>query len=234
MATCNCCGGTKWLDMGKRKNVRCASCGSLERTRIIKLFLDREGLPKPGSSILHFAPERGIAPILAAEGATDYDPVDFAPELFPHCKTRKIDLCTDAADLPRGRYDLIVHSHIAEHIPCNITAVLYHMHRALKPDGLHLMCIPFLGGNYEEDLGPLSPEDATRRFGQKDHVRRFGTADLALNLGMIFQLPASYSLLDWFSAEMLEECNIPVYAQSGFTPSTVLAMKKDDLLLVDA
>lgn len=220
--------------MGSRKSVRCAGCGSLERTRVIKLFLDREGLPKPGSSILHFAPERGLTPVLAAGGTTDYDPVDFAPELFPFCKVRKFDLCVDAAKLPSHRYDLIVHSHIAEHIPCNITAVLYHMHRALKPGGLHLMCIPFLGGCYEEDLGPLTAEAATRRFGQKDHVRRFGTANLAATVGMIFRLPPRYSLAHWFSAETLDACNIPDAARTGFTPSTVLAMKKDDLLLVDS
>ncbi|WP_240477015.1 methyltransferase domain-containing protein [Roseivivax marinus] len=182
---------------------------------------------------MHFAPERGLYPHLSAGGVATYDPVDFAPELFKFCNARKIDLCTDAARLPRHSYDLIIHSHIAEHIPCNITAVLFHLHRALKPGGMQLMCIPFLSGHYEEDLRALSDEEATRRFGQKDHVRKFGTADLRGTIGMIFRLPNRYSLLDWFSAETLDECNIPEAARSGFTPSTVLPVKKEDLLLAD-
>lgn len=35
---------------------------------------------------------------------------------------------------------------------------------------------------YAEDLGPLAPDEAVRRFGQNDHVRLFGAHDLQATL----------------------------------------------------
>ena len=38
---CNICGGAEFLDMNVRKGVRCGQCGSLERTRLLWLYLER-------------------------------------------------------------------------------------------------------------------------------------------------------------------------------------------------
>src|SRR3546814_17373430 len=89
--------------------------------------------------------------------------------------------------------DLILHSHVMEHIPCNITAVLYHLHRSLKPEGKQVCCVPIIrDGPYAEDLGPTSADDAAARFGQDDHVRTFGGQATRRHSGMLFSLPASH------------------------------------------
>lgn len=228
---CNVCGLSTWGDMGSRPAARCNSCGSLERTRVTKLFLDKFALPKPGSKILHFAPERGMYSFLSKVEGVQYEPVDFAPENFKLRGVKKFDLCYDAAKLPSNKYDLIIHSHVMEHIPCNVTAVLFHLHRALKPGGKHIMCLPFLGETYGEDLGPLTPKEAQRRFGQDDHVRKFGTEDIQKTIGMIFKIPTTYSLDDYLSREDMDKFNIPNEQRHGFTLSSVFALDKEDILL---
>ncbi len=216
--------------MGARKAVVCANCHSLERTRVVKLLLDHHKLPVPGSRVLHISPERGLATgFLNAE--IEYEPVDIRPDLFDFCDVRKLDLCAGAANLPNEHYDLIVHSHVMEHVPCCVTAVLYHLHRSLKPDGYHVMCIPFMDGHYEEALGPLEPAEAEERFGQHDHVRRFGRDDIAATLGMVFDLPLPYDLHERFSSQQLDEVNIPRGERQNLTGSTVFVLRKGDIRL---
>jgi phosphoglycolate phosphatase len=219
--------------MGRRVKVQCADCRSLERTRVFKLFLDRADLPKAGMSVLHMAPERSLYEFLSGCDLALYDVVDIAPENFRFAEVRKLDLCKDAAGLRSGEYDLIIHSHVMEHVPCNVTAVMYHLHRSLKPGGLHLMCLPFLDGAYEEDLAEIGPDAALKRFGQNDHVRRFGKADVQMTLGMVFRIPERYSLADYFGEDTLDACNIPPREREGFTGTSVFPLGKEDLLLAD-
>jgi len=113
-----------------------------------------------------------------------------------------------------------------------ITAVLYHLHRALKPDGRQICCIPISrNGHYAEDLGPLDAETATARFGQDDHVRIFGGKDIQRTLGMLFRLPADYDLTTIFDEPTLIRNNIPDILWRGWSPNSVLVIAKDDLLL---
>lgn len=227
---CNCCGLDDWRDMGTRRGVRCGNCNSLERTRFIKLLLDKSNLPRPGTKVLHFAPESALFPLFDRKDI-EYEPLDFSPQNFPFCSVRKFDICTEAASLPSDYYDLILHSHVMEHIPCNVTAALYHIHRSLRPGGIHLMCVPFFGQKSAEDFGEISAQTAVSQFGQSDHVRRFGVADVQRNLGMLFRIPTSYTMLDYASEAELDNVNIPKRERSGFTGSTVFVLTKDALLL---
>jgi phosphoglycolate phosphatase len=218
--------------MQSRPAVKCARCGSLERTRVLKLLMDKLGLPKPGQRMLHLAPEKALAPHLRSILADGYDPVDVDPGRYRWEKVRRLDLVHDAANLPSLSYDIVLHSHVMEHIPCNVTAVLFHLHRALKEDGFHVFSIPILNGRtYAADFGKLSPDKARHEFGQHDHVRRFGSEDIERTLGMIFPLSESYDIEATFGADVLTEANVPEYARSGWTPHTVLAMRKHDFLL---
>lgn len=112
---CNICGSTEWKDRGSRKGVRCAGCNSLERTRAIKIVLDKLNLPRMESKILHFAPELGLAKRFFRASPSGYDPVDFSPENFPNIAVRKLDLVADSPSLPTDYYDLIIHSHVIEY-----------------------------------------------------------------------------------------------------------------------
>ncbi|TAK07132.1 MAG: HAD family hydrolase [Rhizorhabdus sp.] len=230
---CSICGSARFVARQKRGYVQCDGCGSNERARLLWMTLEKHGLLVPGKRVLHIAPERAFAERLHAIWGDGYEPVDIDPALYDFAPNiRKIDLVEDAARLPSDRYDAIIHSHVMEHIPCNITAILYHLNRSLKPGGKQVCCIPIIrDGHSAEDLGPLSAEDATMRFGQDDHVRTFGGADIQRTLGMIFRLPESYDLTVAFDEATLIRNNIPRINWRGWSPNSVLVLQKEDLLL---
>ncbi len=127
---CNICGGTALTDMPKRPGVRCADCGSLERTRVAALHIVEHIRPPSGSHILHFAPERGLGVLLREIGGPNYRSADIDPSRYPGLDVERFDLCEDVFDLPLGRYDLIVHNHVLEHVECNYSAVLMRLARS--------------------------------------------------------------------------------------------------------
>ena len=223
---CNLCGGGQWEDMGKRKSVKCATCGSLERTRAIKLVFDKLRLPESGARILHFAPEKALSSWFRRTSPSGYDPVDINPAAYPDAQPRRFDLLTDCATLPSDHYDLIVHIHVLEHIPMNIAPILHHLHRALSPNGLHVFCIPIIDAYYDEYFGKLPPDMADKRFGQFDHVRLFGKKDMGRHIGSILKLDYNYSLTDYATADVLEKFNIPEFDRTGLTGSTIFVCKK--------
>mgnify|MGYP001794255176 FL=1 len=138
----------------------------------MKLVLDQLKLPRANQRVLHFAPEKGLAQYLQKTVGNGYTAADFDPERYPYVDTQKIDLVTEAELLPSNHYDLILHSHVLEHVPCGLAPVLFHFHRALKPTGRHIFCIPFSSGNYEECYDKMTDKEANRRIGQFDHFRK--------------------------------------------------------------
>jgi predicted SAM-dependent methyltransferase len=179
--------------------------------------------------ILHFAPEKALSSyFLDKVGPSNYLAADIAPEDYPFCDVQKFDLCKDLSRLEPESYDLVVHSHVLEHVPCNYAMVLYGLHKALKSDGIQLCCIPFNPSFYQEDCSSIGKEERTRRFGQRDHYRRFGEKDVQNTVGMLFDIPEEYDLEVDFSEEDLDQCNIPASARKGFNGSTILALKKGD------
>ena len=225
---CNLCGSNEFVDMNGRPKARCADCGATERTRVAKVVLDKELRIRPGMSVLHIAPERGMSAFFQSMPAVQYRAVDIDPSLYRHCAVERMDLVTDAEKLPSKAYDLIMHSHVMEHIPSNVTAVLLHLHRALKNDGLHVFSIPIYSGHYDENLAPLSEEERKRRFHQEDHVRRFGRDDIPVTLGKIFKLPDPYDLEARYPDFNFSAINVRPSATQGYTSNTVFCLRKQD------
>ena len=227
---CNICGCEEFVDMNARKAVRCRSCGSLERTRLFYMYIDLLNI-KEGSKILHIAPEEGLynkLRNLAGEGyvTADYDPKRYS--FADNCL--KIDL-TSMEGWEEQQFDYIFHIHVMEHIPCNIAYPIYHLHRILKVEGIHMCIMPFMNGGYEECFEDLGDAERTKRFGQYDHVRRFGKEDIEMHLGKVLSLPKHFDARDDFSEYQLREANIPQSHWSGFHIGTVLRLKRSDYKL---
>lgn len=229
---CNLCGGTSFGDQGNRVGVRCLGCNSFERTRMMWLALSGLGLD-PGRKCLHIAPDTGLVPRLRAMlDPGNYTTADLFPELYakvdPDC--RRIDLC-DMQAWPDRSYDYIIHSHVLEHTPCTLAYTLYHLHRMLTDTGRHIFVVPFLGGRYDEAFGDMPLPERMRRFGQDDHVRRIGLADMDSHLGAILRLPAVYDAESQFGAKALRRANIPQPLWHGYTGSSVIILRKTDFKL---
>jgi hypothetical protein len=228
---CNICGNKNFADVKSRVNARCTHCNSLERTRLLWLFLQDIDITDT-TNILHLAPERGLYDKLKARTKPgNYVCADFEPRRYAFAtEITAIDL-TDLDDQPSDQYDIIVHAHVMEHIPCNIAYTLFHLHRMMKSGGRHVCVIPFLPGKYDECFQDMPERERVRRFGQHDHVRRFGVEDIPRHLGAIVNLPDEFSAVERFGEDRLRNAGIPESAWRGFSIHTVLDLRKDDFKL---
>lgn len=228
---CNLCGGTEFEDLKSRKKVKCTGCRSVERTRLLWMYLEEVEFT-PQTRVLHLAPERGLYKKLHERIAPgNYICSDINPRRYKFVDNIiRLDLC-DLDAQPSEAYDLIVHSHVLEHVPCNFAYTLFHLHRMLRPGGMQICVIPFSAGKYDESFQDIPVEERVRRFGQHDHVRRFGVEDRESHLGSVVRLPAEFDARARFGEERLREANIPKKAWTGFTVHTVLTLRKEDMRL---
>lgn len=228
---CNICGGHAFLDMPRRPAVRCAACGSLERTRVAALHVTERLKPRPGARVLHLAPEKGLAALLQGIGGDNYRAADKDPARYEGLgiTVEPFDLCRDVFDLPAASLDLIVHNHVLEHVECNYSVVLVRLARALSDEGTMLFSVPIVGDDFWDFI--VGGTDATKaaRFGAFRHYRHFGRAFIAETLGMIFDLPAIYDLTRSFDAATLREANIPEHHWRTFTGASLFAVRRADL-----
>ena len=141
---CPCCGwhGRRFLDFIDYEqtlaNYVCPRCGSHARHRGLVVFLlkliDQE---QPGFRLLHFAPERAIASMLAADRRIKYVTSDNAP----HAVNVRADI--GAIPFRDGSFDLIVCCHVLEHLADDGPA-LVEIGRALAPHGQALIMVPMV------------------------------------------------------------------------------------------
>ena len=151
-----------------RMEAMCPRCGSLERHRTVKLWLDANSDQLRNKRILHFAAEAAIANVLrplAAEYVTAE--IDGSADLT---------LDIEQIALPDGRFDVVFCSHVLEHV--DDRKALREIRRILSPRGLAILLIPPIVEGWTEtyeDPAITTAADRERRFGQADHVRIYGT-----------------------------------------------------------
>lgn len=154
----------------KRANAKCPSCGALERHRLFWLYFVNSLMPRFITSrlrLLHVAPEAYISKRLKGIDGIDY----VSGDLFMPDVDVKLDL-TDI-EFPDATFDIILCSHILEHIPDDATA-MHEMFRVIRPGGFLLVMVPLYGATTYEDWSIATPEGRLAHFGQNDHVRKYG------------------------------------------------------------
>ena len=219
-----------FVDFSKRVGVMCAACRSLERTRILKMALDDLDL-QSGMRVIHFGPEVGIARHLRRLLGNGYEPCDLDPARYAaDIGTRRFDLVEEAEFLPDEHYDLVIHIHVMEHLPCDVTAVLWHLHRSLKKTGKQIFAVPIFGGHYACSFAPMSDDERTKLFAQNDHMRRYGREDIARTLGLVFELPEPDAEAQYGSKRLIQH-NIPPGSWKGWSSDTVMVLNKQALKL---
>lgn len=181
MVKCNICGSSEFVDFNGRKNVKCKNCGSLERHRslfhiISTLDLMNNKLIK-FIRILHLAPEKCIYDYMYNAFGGAYIACDPQPDIYPHAKCLNISFPDGFRIFPDNYFNLIIHNHILEHIPGSYISHISEFHRLLVRGGCMIFTLPIYRDRYtHEDISNnLTDEDRMRLYGQKDHVKCFGS-----------------------------------------------------------
>jgi SAM-dependent methyltransferase len=151
-----------------RPDARCPGCGALERHRLLWLYLStRTDLFTRPQQVLHIAPEPFLRPLLQATHGNGYVYGDVADP------QHRLDVTAlPAAD---RTFDVILCSHVFEHVPDDHAAVA-ELRRVLRPGGWAILDAPVddRRASTDEDLSVTSSRERRRRFGQWDHVRVYG------------------------------------------------------------
>jgi SAM-dependent methyltransferase len=160
---------------GLRKNNVCPRCYSLDRDRLIYLYLkNKTTIFTEPHKVFHVAPEGCLRSLLA--NLTNIVYLAGVKYLEGYYYSRLTNL-VDITNLPyeEGIFDTIICNHVLEHIVDDAKA-LSELHRVLKPGGWAILQVPIskiLETTYE-DHSVTSPEERERHFGQFDHVRIYG------------------------------------------------------------
>lgn len=158
---------------GFRENALCPRCRSLDRERMLYLYLrDKTRLFMPNEKkirLLHIAPEWNLQRALAKRRSVDYTSADLSSP------TAMVKLDVTAIRYPDESFDVVICNHVLEHIPDDMKAMT-EIYRILKPDGFAILQVP-LSLTLEKTVEDPSIEDPKKReelFGQDDHVRVYG------------------------------------------------------------
>jgi SAM-dependent methyltransferase len=170
---CPCCGGRfrRFVSGGvrRREAARCPGCGSLERHRLLWLFLERfSTLYLKPYRVLHVAPELQLARHLARQPNLRY----LSADLDSPIAMERVDLTR--IPHPDASFDVVLCCHVLEHIPDDHRA-MRELRRILAPGGFGVLQTPVHSMDETlEDPDVTDPEERRRRFGQPDHVRMYG------------------------------------------------------------
>lgn len=155
----------------------CPCCGASDRERLIALYLQGEKLLTAGTKVLEIAPSTALINFFAQTPVT-YRSADLSSPLAQD----KVDI-TDMHQYPDGAFDLILCSHVLEHVPDDGRAIR-ELRRVLTSAGRLLLLVPLPVGLTHSDEDPTVTDPAQRwkRFGQDDHIRMYAKNDFLARL----------------------------------------------------
>lgn len=156
----------------QRPNVLSPSTLSLERHRLLWLYLQRETdffSNAAHKKVLHFAPEQCFYKRFRNQKNINYTTTDLLSPLA--------DVKADICNLPfeDNSFDIIFCNHVLEHIPDD-TKAMQELYRVMKPGGFGIFQIPqdLNRATTFEDDSITDKVERTKIFGQYDHVRVYG------------------------------------------------------------
>ena len=153
-----------------RKNVLSPSTLSLERHRLLWLYLKNEtDFFTAKHKLLHFAPEQAFYKRFKKLKNIEYTTTDLNSPLS--------DIKADICNLPfeDNSFSIVFCNHVLEHIPDD-TKALEELYRILKPSGWGIFQIPQeldRAITFEDD-SITDKKERAKIFGQYDHVRIYG------------------------------------------------------------
>ena len=153
----------------QRKNALCPGTFSLERHRLLWLYLKKEtDFFNSNNKILHFAPEQCFHKFFKSF-FKNYTTTDLNSPI--------VDIKADICNLPfnDNSFDYILCNHVLEHIYDDEKA-MKEIYRVLNKNGIAILQVPIdINSNYTHDGRDIdNKQDRNKLFGQYDHLRMYG------------------------------------------------------------
>lgn len=163
---------SKFLPYGinPRSNALCPKCLSLERHRLLWLYLSRKtDFFKKEYKVLHVAPEQVFHKLFKKQKNLKYVTIDLESPLAD------IKMNLEKMTFGNNEFDIVFCNHVLEHVNDDMKA-LSEIYRVLKVNGFAILqsCIDYDREKTYEDANIINPKDREREFWQKDHVRLYG------------------------------------------------------------
>jgi SAM-dependent methyltransferase len=151
----------------------CPVCGSSDRERLYKLYVDRFLQPNGVRRVLDFAPAAALSGYLRSRADLKYRTADL--------QMTDVDDIVDITDMALyadGSFDFLICSHVLEHVSDDRRA-LRELYRILAPSGRAIIMTPVApDGSFDEDPTVTDEKERWRRFAQGDHVRLYDRSTL--------------------------------------------------------
>lgn len=152
-----------------RANALCPGCLSLERHRLIWLYLQSTHFFS-SLQVLHIAPEVCFIKKFESIHGRGYVTADLESPLA------KVKMDIHQMPFSKNQFDAVLCNHVLEHVADDKQA-MREIFRVLKPNGWAILQVPFfppLPDETLEDKSITSPREREKVFGQDDHVRKYG------------------------------------------------------------
>lgn len=158
-------------DVAHRENILCPYDLTLERHRVMWLYLKRhtDFFKQTNLKVMHIAPEQCFHGRFKKQKNLDYTTGDLMSPIA--------DLHFDLHDIPLedNTYEVIFCNHVMEHVKDDLQC-LKELYRIMKPGGWGIMQVPIDASRTEtyEDWSITDPKEREKHFWQYDHVRLYG------------------------------------------------------------
>jgi SAM-dependent methyltransferase len=206
---CPVCGSQyrKFLSYGyhvTRRNALCPKCLSLERHRLVWLYLkEKTGFFTQPMKVLHVAPEQPFLERFRKLENLEYITADLESPIADY----KCDV--QALPFKEDDFDMVICNHVLEHVDDD-TRAMSEILRVLKPGGQAILLVPleFSLEKTLEDQSVTSSRERTKQYKQYDHKRLYGLdyPDRLRKVG--YQIPEN-NFLDEISQEMKKHFALP-------------------------
>ncbi len=154
-----------------RKNALCPNCLSLERHRLLWLFLkNKTGFFTEKLKVLHIAPEICFMKRFEKMENLDYITADIESPLA------KVKMDIHQIPFEENTFNVVFCNHVMEHVDNDLIA-MKEIYRVLNIGGWAIIQVPFfypVPGRTYEDRSITDRRDREKAFGQDDHVRKYG------------------------------------------------------------
>jgi SAM-dependent methyltransferase len=154
--------------LGTNIDAMCPKCLSLERHRLMAICEQAHELVA-AKDVLHFAPEEGMRAFFKGRGPKSYVSADYMDD------SADLRLNIEALDLNNESYDVVICSHVLEHVDDRLA--IPELFRVVRPGGILLAMVPLFEGcdtSFEDSAKTKTEADRILYFNQHDHVRAYG------------------------------------------------------------